>query len=82
MPVNTLNSIRADYGATQNRLGATLNNLATYTESISVAESGIRDADLAVETSEMVKFQIMQDASVAVLAQSNMMTRGVLNLLS
>ena len=82
LALGTLNGIRAGYGATQNRLSSTLNSLATYTENLSVAESGIRDADLAFETSQMVKFQIMQDASVAVLAQSNLMTRGILKLLT
>ena len=80
--LNTLNSNRAEFGATQNRLSSALNNLGTYTESLAVAESGIRDADLAFESSEMIKQQIMQDAAVSVLAQANMGSRGVLSLLN
>ena len=67
--LDTINHYRSDYGAVQNRLNNALNNLETYTENVATSESRIRDADFAFETAEMSKFQIMQQAGVAALAQ-------------
>ncbi|MBN2801389.1 MAG: flagellin FliC [Deltaproteobacteria bacterium] len=78
--LDTVSGYRSDYGAAQNRLESALANTETYTENISAAESQIRDADFAFETAEMAKFQIMQQAGIAVLGQANSMNQGALRL--
>ena len=76
-----LNTYRAKYGSTQNRLNSALNNLEVYTENMDSAQSQIRDADFAHETAEMAKFQIMAQAGTSVLAQANQINQGSLRLL-
>jgi len=78
--LNTVNSYRSNFGAVQNRLESTLRNLTTYTENLTAAESRIRDADFAYESSEMTKFQTMQQAGVAILGQANQLTQASLRL--
>jgi len=78
--LDTVNGYRSSYGAVQNRLESALTNLETYTENLSAAESQVRDADFAYETAEMAKFQIMQQAGVAVLGQANAMNQAALRL--
>lgn len=68
--LDTLNGYRSDLGAVQNRLESSLSNLDNYGTAIASAESQIRDADFAQEASEMAKFQVMQQAGVAALAQA------------
>jgi len=68
--LDTLNGYRSDLGATQNRLESSMSNLENYDQSLSAAESQIRDADFAYEASEMAKYQVMQQAGVAALAQA------------
>ena len=79
--LDRLNTTRAKFGAVQNRLTNALNNLEVYTENLQAAESQIRDADFAFETAEMAKFQIMQQAGTAVLAQANQINQGAVRLL-
>ena len=79
--LDRLNSARAEYGSTQNRLSSALNNLEVYTENMESAQSQIRDADFAHETAEMAKFQIMAQAGTSVLAQANQINQGALRLL-
>jgi len=79
--MGTVNSIRSNFGAVQNRLESTLRNLTTYTESLTAAESRIRDADFAYESSEMTKYQTMQQAGTAILAQANQLTQSSLQLI-
>ena len=79
--IDTVNDYRSDYGAVQNRLESALNNLETYTENVAGAESRIRDADFAHETAEMSKFQVMQQAGVAILGQANGLGQGALRLI-
>lgn len=67
----SINSIRATYGALQNRLESTINNLSVFHESLSAANSRIKDADVAAESAELSRGVIMQQASTAVLAQAN-----------
>jgi flagellin len=80
--LDTVNGYRSDLGAVQNRLDSALTNAQTYMESLSAAASSIEDADYAVETSEMTKYQIMQQAGVAALAQAKNMNQAVISLLS
>ena len=79
--LDSVNGYRSDYGAVQNRLESAMNNLETYTENVAGAESRIRDADFAHETAEMSKFQIMQQAGVAILGQANGLSQGALRLI-
>ncbi|MEZ4239387.1 MAG: flagellin [Myxococcota bacterium] len=79
--LNTLNGYRATYGSVQNRLESALRNMESYNEKLMGAESRIRDADYAFETSEMSKQQIMQQAGLAVLGQANQLNSGVTRLL-
>ncbi len=62
---------RASFGAMQNRLQSTINNLAINDENLSAANSRIRDADIALETAELTKRNILAQASVSTLAQAN-----------
>lgn len=80
--LDNLNSFRSDLGAVQNRIDSSINNAMIYVEALSAAESRIRDADYASETSEMTKEQIMQQAGVAALAQAKNMNQSVISLLS
>jgi flagellin len=79
--LNTMNQYRSDYGAVENRLNSALNNLEIYRENISSSESRIRDADYALETAEMNKYNIMQQAGVAILSQANNISQGALRLI-
>lgn len=74
-------TMRANFGAMQSRMGATINNLAIYEENLSSANSRIRDADYAKEAADLAKNSIMQQASVATLAQANNNTALALKLL-
>jgi flagellin len=65
----------------QNRLEYTLNNLATYQENLVASESRIRDVDMAAEMVTFTKYQILQQAGTAMLAQANQSSQGVLSLL-
>ena len=79
--LDKVNSYRSDYGAVENRLTSALNNLEIYSENIAGAESRIRDADFAHETAEMSKYNIMQQAGVAILSQANGISQGALRLI-
>jgi flagellin len=72
---------RAVFGAVQNRLEYTLNNLATYQENLMSSESRIRDVDMAAEMVDFTKLQILQQAGTAMLAQANQGPQSVLTLL-
>lgn len=72
---------RAGLGALQNRLEYTVNNLTTTNENLTNAESQIRDTDMATEMINYTKFNILQQASQAMLAQANQQPQAVLQLL-
>jgi flagellin len=76
-----VNEVRSTLGAMQNRLQSTINNLSIYDENLSAANSRIRDADIAEESSELVKQQILQQAGVAVLGHANSSQQQALKLL-
>lgn len=77
----TVNGFRANIGALQNRLTSTTENLGTQIENLSVANSAIRDADIAQATSEFTKSNILLNASTAVLAQANSVPQQALKLI-
>lgn len=72
---------RAAFGAFQNRLEHTIQNLGVTMENLSAAESRIRNADMASEMTEFTRNQILVQAGTAMLAQANAMPQGVLKLL-
>lgn len=80
--IDSVNSIRAGYGAVQNRIDSAIANMVTYVESLSAAESQIMDTDYAHETAEMTKLQVMQQAGTAALAQARTINQSVISLLS
>jgi len=69
--LNTLSSSRANLGAMQNRLQSAVNNLAIYDENLSAARSRISDIDMASETAELAKNNILTQSGVSVLSQAN-----------
>lgn len=77
-----INGFRANLGALQNRLSSTTGNLGTQIESLSTANSRIRDADIAETTAEFTKSNILLNATTNVLAQANEVPRQALRLLS
>ncbi|NUM57331.1 MAG: flagellin FliC [Bdellovibrionaceae bacterium] len=77
----SINAIRANFGAMQNRLQSTSNNLLVYDENISAANSRIRDADVAAESAELTRNNILMQAGVSVLGQANQMNQLALKLL-
>jgi len=79
--IKSVNSTRSTYGALQNRLEHTVNNLGTTVENLTAAESRIRDTDMAKEMMEFTKKNILVQASQAMLAQANQTPQSVLSLL-
>lgn len=80
--LETLNSHRATIGATVNQLGKAIDNLSTTVENLSVADGNIRDVDVARESAQLSRNQVVQQASVAMLAQANAAPQLALRLLS
>ena len=79
--IQNVSTMRGQFGAVQNRLEHTLNNLATYQENLMASESRIRDVDMAAEMVEFSKNQILQQAGTSMLAQANQAPQAVLSLL-
>ncbi len=79
--IENVSNDRATFGAVQNRLQHTLNNLGNYQENLSAAESSIKDVDMASEMVNFTKLQVLQQAGMSVLAQANQSSQSVLTLL-
>jgi flagellin len=79
--LDTINSERALYGASQNRFEAIIATLQVATENQSAARGRIMDADFAAETANLSRAQILQQAGTAMVAQANALPQGVLALL-
>ena len=79
--IMTVNNQRSELGAVSNRLNHTVNNLTNISSNLSAAKGGIEDADFALETTNLAKNQILQQASTAMLAQANASKQNVLSLL-
>ncbi|MDH4275991.1 MAG: flagellin [Gammaproteobacteria bacterium] len=79
--IGQISSQRARFGALQSRFESTIRNLQTSVENLSAARSRIRDADFAIETAELTRTQILQQAGTAMLAQANQIPQNVLTLL-
>jgi flagellin len=78
----SVSAMRADFGAVQNRLQSTISNLAVSVENMSAANSRIRDVDVAEETAELTRNNILLNAGTGVLAQANQSAQAALGLLN
>ena len=72
---------RASLGAVENRLDHTISNLANVVENTEAAKSRIQDTDFALESANLARAQILQQAGTAMLAQANAAPQNVLSLL-
>jgi flagellin len=79
--ITSVSAARSTLGAIQNRLEHAVSNLGVYQENISAAESRIRDVDIAAETVNFTKLQILSQSGIAMLAQANSAPNNVLSLL-
>ncbi|BDT71058.1 B-type flagellin [Comamonadaceae bacterium OS-4] len=77
----SISANRAQLGAVQNRFLTTIENLQTNSENLSASRSRIQDADFAMETANLSRTQILQQAGTAMVAQANQLPQGVLQLL-
>lgn len=78
----SVSAMRADFGAVQNRLQSTINNISVAIENLSAANSRIRDVDIAEETAELTKNNVLMQAGTSVLAQANQSANIALSLLN
>ena len=79
--IDTITTQRANYGAAMNRFGMAISNLAISTENQSAARGRIMDADFAVETANLSRAQILQQAGNAMVAQANQLPNQVMTVL-
>ena len=79
--LQSVNIDRANLGAVQNRLEATVNNISSNVTNLSASRSRIQDADFAAETTNLAKAQVLSQAAQAMLAQANQSQQQVLQLL-
>ncbi|MEM1440237.1 MAG: flagellin [Pseudomonadota bacterium] len=79
--LTTINSLRSEFGAIQNRFESTISNLQTVSENLAASRGRILDADFAAETAQLTKAQILQQAGVSVLTQANAQPQLALSLL-
>jgi len=79
--IQNVSDARASFGAIQNRLEHTLNNLSNYEENLTASESNIKDVDMASEMVNFTKLQVLQQAGTSMLAQANQSPQSVLSLL-
>lgn len=79
--LQTLSTARATLGAAGNRFNSAVASIQASSESLSAANSRIRDVDVAEETSRMARSQVLMQAGVSVLAQANQMPQIALKLL-
>ncbi len=79
--ISNVNRMRSHLGAVQNSLDSKISFLDLHAENVTASESRIRDLDIASESSRLVKLQILQKASTAMLAQANSMTQVALDLI-
>ena len=79
--LTTVNGLRGNLGAIQNRFESTIVNLQTVSENLAASRGRIQDSDFAAETASLTKAQILQQAGVAVLSQANAQPQLALSLL-
>ena len=79
--LNQLNTVRSDFGSTQNQLESSIRNMATTHTNIKAAESVIRDVDYAAESANFNKQNIIAQAGTYAISQANNVQQNVLKLL-
>ncbi|WP_278382872.1 flagellin [Pseudoalteromonas distincta] len=79
--LKTVNDVRADLGAKQNRFSSTIRNLSNVSENVAASRSRIMDADFAAESASLARNQVLQQASSSMLAQANQQPQIALSLL-
>jgi flagellin len=79
--IDLLATDRATLGATQNQLTIAVDNLATTTENLSAALSGIQDTDIAAESAEFTKNNVLMQAGISMMSQANAVPNLALRLL-
>lgn len=79
--IGSVTSMRAEFGALQNRLQSVINNIQISKENMASANSRIRDADVAEESTNLTRNQILMQSGVSVLGQANTTIKTALNLL-
>jgi flagellin len=79
--IEKISSMRSDLGAIENRLSHTVSNLMNVAENTADARSRINDADYSIESANLAKSQVLQQAGTAMLAQANARSQLVLQLL-
>jgi flagellin len=79
--INTVTKARSTWGATQNRFDTVIANLRVSSENSAAARGRIMDADYAMETANLSRAQVLQQAGTAMVAQANQMPQSVLALL-
>jgi flagellin len=76
-----VSSVRGELGAVENRLESTIRNISISVENLSAARSRIKDVDVADETAELSKHNILMQSGLAVLTQANSIPQMALGLL-
>ena len=79
--IDTVSTARGSLGASQNRLGSAISSISSTRENLSAAESRIRDVDVAMETADLTRNTIMQQAATSILSQANVQPQLALSLL-
>lgn len=79
--IGSIDDVRSNLGATQNRLTTTVDNLQNIQKNSTAARSTVQDVDFAAETAELTKQQTLQSASTSILSQANQLPSAVLKLL-
>jgi flagellin len=79
--LSSIDSQRADLGALQNRFDYTISNLSNVQENVSASRGRIQDTDFAVETANLTKNQILQQAGTSILAQANQIPQAAISLI-
>ncbi len=79
--LSVLKTMRANWGALQNRMDSTVSNLANVNENIQSSRSRIMDADFARESANLARTQVLQQAGMSMLSQANQQSQQVLSLL-
>jgi len=79
--IDSVNTARGRFGAAQNRLASTISSLNISIENLTAAESRIRDVDVAFESGDLTRNNILQQAATAILGQANLQPQAALSLL-
>ncbi|MCF0149744.1 MAG: flagellin, partial [Clostridium sp.] len=79
--INTVNSVRSRYGAIQNRMETSSENLGGSSFNLQNAESRIRDTDVALEMAEYARTSVLHETSIALMQQTNRFPQEILRVL-